>query len=300
MEKGVSKRHQSDSQESEEICVSCSKSVCSESIQCQWCGCWEHQTCAMLSSDEFKCLSNCSSCIRFYCSICHPKVDAALQFFDSTAKSMMLLSTKLQSLEDNVTKTMQSISRKVAKINDVPKFKSSVSLETQVMECSTQARSNHQASTSEIETSLSSVLLEEKEISKRHLNLIIHNLDESSDPDGQTRKKHDMDHATSLVKDYLNVPVKVTNGVRLGKKGEKQRLLKISLSSNKEKAQVLCNCTKLHNSSHPEHIRKIYITPDLTPKQQQRNKALRARLAEMNKNGNQYQMKNSQIVQKAK
>ena len=96
--------------------------------------------------------------------------------------------------------------------------------------------------------------------------MIIYNLDESSDSDGQTRKKHDMDRSTSLVKEYLNVPVKVTNGVRLGKKGEKQRLLKISLSSDKEKAQVLCNCTKLRNSSHPEHIRKIYITPDLTPK----------------------------------
>ena len=50
----------------------------------------------------------------------------------------------------------------MAKINDALKFKSSVSLETQVMECSTQARSN-----------------EENEISKRHFNLIIHNLDES-------------------------------------------------------------------------------------------------------------------------
>ena len=254
-------------------------------------------TCAKLSWDKFKCLSNCSSCIRFYCSICHPKVDAALQFFYSTAKSMKLLSTKLQSLEDNVTKTTQSISSEVAKINDALKFKSSVSLETQVMECSTQVRSNHQASTSEIEMSLSSVLLEEKEISKQCLNLIIHNLDESSDPDGQTKKKDYMDRATSLVKEYLNVPVKVTNGVPLVKKGERQRLLKISLSSDKEKAQVLCNCTKLRNSSHPEYIRKICITPDLTPKQQQRNKALRARLAEMNKNGNQYQIKNSQIVQ---
>ena len=109
-----------------------------------------------------------------------------------------------------------------------------------------------------------------------------------------------MDCATSSVKEYLNVPIKVTNGVRLGKKGEKQRLLKISLSSDKEKAQILRDCTKLCNSSHPEHIRKIYITPDLTPKQQQRNTALRARLAEMNKKGNQYQIKNGQIVQRAK
>ena len=114
---------------------------------------------------------------------------------------------------------------------------------------------------------LSSVVSREKEISKQCLNLIIHN---SSDPYGQTRKTHDMDRATSLVKEYLNVPVKVIDGVLLGKKDEKQHLLKISLSSDEEKAQVLRNCTKLCNASHPKHIRKIYITPNLTPKQQQK------------------------------
>ena len=43
-------------------------------------------------------------------------MDAALQVFNNTAKSMMVLSTKLQSLEDNLTKTTQNIGSEMAKI----------------------------------------------------------------------------------------------------------------------------------------------------------------------------------------
>ena len=45
-------------------------------------------------------------------------------------------------------------------------------------------------------------------------------------------------------------------------------------------------------------IRKVYITPDLTPREQQHNKALRACLAEMNKDGKKYLIKNGRIVQR--
>ena len=42
----------------------------------------------------------------------------------------------------------------------------------------------------------------------------------------------------------------------------------------------------------------MYITPDLTPREQQHNKALRAQLAEMNKDGKKYWIKNGRIVQR--
>ena len=48
----------------------------------------------------------------------------------------------------------------------------------------------------------------------------------------------------------------------------------------------------------PEDINNIYITPDLTPKEQEHNKALRSKLSEMNKDGNRYRIKNGQIVQR--
>ena len=40
---------------------------------------------------------------------------------------------------------------------------------------------------------------------------------------------------------------------------------------------------KLRGSGNPEDIRKVFVTPDLMPTEQAKNKALRAELVEMNK-----------------
>ena len=39
----------------------------------------------------------------------------------------------------------------------------------------------------------------------------------------------------------------------------------------------------MRNKEHPTHINKVFITLDLTPQQQAKNKQLRARLSELNK-----------------
>ena len=57
------------------------------------------------------------------------------------------------------------------------------------------------------------------------------------------RKKTDMDVAAKIFQKNLEVSVKVTNAVRLGKKSNKPRLLKISVDSQQSKAAVLRNCT---------------------------------------------------------
>ena len=49
------------------------------------------------------------------------------------------------------------------------------------------------------------------------------------------------------------------------------------------------------NKEHPTHIKKVFITPDLTPQQQAKNKRLRAKLSELNK---LEKIKNGKIVLK--
>ena len=72
----------------------------------------------------------------------------------------------------------------------------------------------------------------------------------------------------------------------------------MTVVSEHEKALLLRNCTKLCDKINPEEVRRIYVTPDLTPKEQQQNKALRSQLAEMNKGGRKYWIKNGKIVQR--
>ena len=72
--------------------------------------------------------------------------------------------------------------------------------------------------------------------------------------------------------------------VRLGKKDpQKTRLLKVDVPSEKLKKLALRNSSKLHEDSNPAWVKKVFITPDLTPKEQAENKILREKLAELNK-----------------
>ena len=115
-----------------------------------------------------------------------------------------------------------------------------------------------------------------------------------------TRRKHDTDFVTDMCQKHLNTTVSITKCFHLGKKGSKPRLLKISLSTEIEKAKLLRNCTKLRDPNLPLVMRKIFITPDLTPNEQRFNNELRTRLKEMNKDEHRYQIKNGRIVERKK
>ena len=143
-----------------------------------------------------------------------------------------------------------------------------------------------------ISSAVALVIAEEKDRDKRKLNVILHNFCEPTAEDGLVRKKEDMDVATNMFEKNLGVKVKVTNAVRLGKKSDKPRLLKISMDSQKSKAAVLQNYTKLWGKEVPRHLSKVFITPDMTIKERENNKALRAELAELNKGGKNYRIKN--------
>ena len=147
----------------------------------------------------------------------------------------------------------------------------------------------------DISTALSSVLAEEKERSKRQLNLIVHNLEEASGDDAEACKHQDIKKTADIFR-HLGVKATINNVLQLGKKGDKSRLLKVTVNSDKEKAAILRCCTRLHHDSTPSSFRKIYITPDFTPQQQKENKLLRSKLADMNKEGNFYRIKNGLIV----
>ena len=61
----------------------------------------------------------------------------------------------------------------------------------------------------------------------------------------------------------------------LVKKKDKPRLLKVSIQSLEEKTNILRNKQKLKDQSNPEKVCTVYTTPDLSPSEQAKNKALR-------------------------
>ena len=71
--------------------------------------------------------------------------------------------------------------------------------------------------------------------------------------------------------------------VRLGKKEEgRTRLLKVALESVKRKREILTKAKKLREA---ERWKKVFVTPDLTPKERQQNKVLREELKRRTEEG---------------
>ena len=119
------------------------------------------------------------------------------------------------------------------------------------------------------------------------MNIVVHNLKESSVTVGPARKQDDIKQCLSVFQTYLGPSVSINNAVRLGQRSEKPRQLKLSLSSTTDKAAIQKNKTKLRSSPNPPpsppHIHSLFITPNLTPLEQKQHKALRQQLAGMNK-----------------
>jgi len=62
-----------------------------------------------------------------------------------------------------------------------------------------------------------------------HLNIIIHNVEESSAEDGNARKSHDIDKCKDLFQTYLATTVTINKAFCLEKQSTKPRLLKITV-----------------------------------------------------------------------
>ena len=62
---------------------------------------------------------------------------------------------------------------------------------------------------------------------------------ESSDTNSDVRKQHDADTAKVVFSQHLGTVTSVSNATRLGKRGNKSRLLRVTVSSEHDKSLIL-------------------------------------------------------------
>lgn len=75
-----------------------------------------------------------------------------------------------------------------------------------------------------------SVVDEQREREKQKLNLIFHNVAESTKPDGIAGKDYDINFIKVLLHDYIGIDPTISNAIRIGKKSsDKTRLLKVRI-----------------------------------------------------------------------
>ena len=75
---------------------------------------------------------------------------------------------------------------------------------------------------SNLSKTFSSILCEERERDKRRLNLILHNIPESTNSNNDVRKQDDIDTAATIFNQHLGIPTSVSNATGLERKALKQ------------------------------------------------------------------------------
>ena len=93
-----------------------------------------------------------------------------------------------------------------------------------------------------------SLISEEKDKANRRLNVIIHNVAESSASEGLIRKEHDMEQVRKIFQQITPSSIEITKCICIGKKIDKpnkSRLLKIGVNTESIKRQILRNSAKL-------------------------------------------------------
>ena len=290
-------------------CLICCESASENVLECIWCEGRQHAQCSKISKEQCKALSEVSNNIVFFCDTCLQALHTALKYYDNQA----YVESKITTIEKSVTevqccerKLNDTVNKVEAQFDHFRKSVESLIKEhkTSLSEFTPAGVTNPEASISQTNDSLTqiatTILSEQHEKERRQLNLIVHNFQESSSESPQSRKQEDIAKATSVLKEYLGINCTITNALRLGKKtqSEKPRLLKITVSNVADKKAILRNKVQLCKESNPPHIKKIFVTPDLTPAEQKKNKKLREELAHLNKDGRKFIIKNGVIVQR--
>ena len=98
-------------------CVVCAENVVDGGIECEWCGLWEHGECADLTEDELKVLNSINSCVKFFCKVCQPKVEVAFKYFESIQEKQNSIVSKVQNIEENLSKSVADLSSRLDQVN---------------------------------------------------------------------------------------------------------------------------------------------------------------------------------------
>ena len=228
-------------------CGSCREEVGDQhqSVCCRYCEKWFHIVCADVSPDTYDVMMRDinKTKLTFNCEKCDEKITEVF----STSKG-------LDARANGLANSMQELQNRLDR------------LESKVA--------------GEVGYEVTAALDQKMEIEKRKMSLIIFNLPEPLVQDGTDGNcAKDLFEVTQMISKELGLESNITDTRRLGAKKTssskyKSRPLKISFSSLKAKRDVLTKAMNLRDSQDPVY-KEVYINPDLTPAQRQRERTLR-------------------------
>lgn len=232
-------------------CTECDNACTDDGdIECFVCKNWTHKKCANIKEDMYETLSLdnvqwiCSKCLKGKKEV-QTKTDAQLEKLLDLVPLVHSLKTKLEKIEEGLG--MEKLEEKVEEV---------------------------------VDRKLAEALEEQNEIEKRKDNIIIVNMRESDKTSVEERKQDDLAQARTILGKLTKiVDDGLTDPVRLGKiGGNRPRMLRVSVKSIEKKKEIIKKAHEI-NVGITDKNKRIYINPDLTPKQREKNRELRAELS---------------------
>ena len=248
-----------------ESCTVCKIKVKSndQAVQCNKCELWQHTTCINMAQTTYNALKKTALWLCDNCLIGMSKQN-------TTSSSLLNKITILEDKIDRLTKSLTIVQGGQLSYD----FKNDEIIERKVKEC----------------------LDERHEIDKRKFNVIIKGVEESQSENLDERIEDDKAKLRILMVALKVNPDSIAEKViRLGPKTGRfpHRLLLVSLSSQNVKGRIM---REQANYRMRNPTRKIYISPDLSPKQRVENHKLVDELKRRRSDGENVKIKSGKIV----
>lgn len=255
------------------VCSKCSKSV-DEILQCENCLYWYCCTCQNVCENMWVALTQFKA-LHWFCTECESVVLNKLHTSNSSV-------TSLEEITKCIANSMEVV---VNKLTEVIKVSISASVPERVsnLDCHTKPDDDQHSLPAQRE--VTGVIDEYVDRQRRKCNLVIRNLPEPKSQSVQEQASQDIKLFKDIVEKELKIDVstlKISKAVRLGKLAEKPRLLLITVNDEQSKVGILRAASKLKSS---KKWSSVYFSADLTQREREINRHLRAELKRRKDNG---------------
>lgn len=285
-----------ESKDEEYRCGGCKKLVgrSEKGIKCEICETWFHCKCEDMDAETYKLLDQDK--IHFYCTVCDRVAGKLLKMMSELSKRQDKMEGRINVLEAEMNKitnkgfvSQEEMSNEIRKVRD----------EVDQVKIINEDRATHvvrenadvqklqndmEAMKKEIENKMSNTtrvmkedLDEKMEIERRKLNIIIHGVPESD-------AEQDVGWIDQLFTEGLHLDFQrhVGKSMRVGRLTEKPRPIRVQIKTPEGRQEIFVRAKEL---KYQEKYKRIFISPDLTRKQQEIDKELRDNLKRFRESG---------------
>jgi PHD-finger len=250
------------------VCGDCNKVVHDreKGLLCEVCNEWYHTKCQNVSAETYSFLQK-EDGIHWYCKGCDKGVSKLLQSMSVLQKRQDIFESELTNIKGDITDIQTSIQALDTKMECMIDTKVCDTIEEKVEE------------KVDLKVKFMSAKVEEDmEIERRKYNVIFHGVVEDVNMSDADIIKHVVSNGLKL--DHTRHIEEIT---RIGKTvNGKVRPIRVVLRAWESKKELLQRAKDLKDD---DRFKKIYITPDLTRKQQEADKNLRDNLKKIRAEG---------------